>query len=370
MKYYIISGEASGDLHGANLIKALKKEDNQAVFRAWGGDLMKDAGAVLVKHYKDLAFMGFAEVLMNLPTILGNIKFCKNDILDFQPHVVILIDYPGFNLRIAKFLKNQGIKVFYYISPQIWAWHQSRAHNIKKVVDRMFVILPFEKEFYRKFNMEVDYVGHPLIDAIGQKKKKAPEVVRKELGLNEKAIVAIVPGSRKQEILKMLPLMLEMQDYFPQYQFVVAAAPSQDESLYRNLIGSRKIAFVANRTYDLLSISQAAMVTSGTATLETALFKVPEVVCYKGNFISYAIARQLVKVNFISLVNIVMGREIVKELIQADFCIKLLKEELGKLLEDNTYRDKMLANFDELTQRLGGGGASQQTAKKIVEYLK
>lgn len=369
MKYYIISGEASGDLHGSNLIKALKKEDGQAVFRAWGGDLMREAGADLVKHYKDLAFMGFAEVLMNLPTILGNIKFCKNDILEFQPDVVILIDYPGFNLRIAKFLKAKGIKVFYYISPQIWAWHQSRAHNIKKVVDKMFVILPFEQEFYKKFDMQVEYVGHPLLDAIEQRKQKSPEFIRKELGLENKPIVAILPGSRKQEIHKMLPLMMEMQEYFPQYQYTVAAAPSQDRSFYESLIGKRKIAFVANRTYDLLSISKAAMVTSGTATLETALFKVPEVVCYKGNFISYAIARQLVKLNFISLVNIVMGREIVKELIQSDFNKKLLREELGKLLQDQVYRGKMLANFDELRQKLGGGGASTLTAKKMVEYL-
>lgn len=371
MKYYIISGEASGDLHGSNLIKALKKEDASADIRAWGGDLMQKAGANLVKHYRDLAFMGFAEVLMNLGTILSNIKFCKQDILDFQPDVVILIDYPGFNLRIAKFLKSRGIKVFYYISPQIWAWHQSRGHKIKKLVDKMFVILPFEKEFYKRFGMQVDFVGHPLIDAIEDRKNREEFIIRSELGLDEKPIVAVLPGSRKQEIYKMLPLMIEIKDYFADYQFVVAAAPSQERSFYKAIIGERKgIKIIENQTYDLLSVSKAALVTSGTATLETALFKVPEVVCYKGNYLSYSIARQLVKVDFISLVNIIMGKEIVKELIQHDFNHKLLKEELGKLLENSEYRNQMLGNFDLLIEKLGGGGASRTTAKKIVEYLK
>lgn len=370
MRYYIISGEASGDLHGANLIKALKLEDPSAEFRAWGGDLMQNAGAELVKHYRDLAFMGFVEVLLNLRTIFSNIKLCQKDITEYQPDVVILIDYPGFNLRIAKFLKKEKIKVFYYISPQIWAWHQSRGHKIKKLVDRMFVILPFEKEFYKKFEMEVDFVGHPLVDAIEDRTFRNDEELRSELELSDKPIIAILPGSRKQEIFSMLPLMLEMNTHFSEHQFVVAAAPSQDRSFYEGIIGKREgIQIVENRTYDLLSISTAAMVTSGTATLETALFKVPEVVCYKGNFLSYSIARQLVKVDYISLVNIIMGREIVKELIQADFNKKLLKEELGKLLTNSAYRAEMLNNFEQLIEKLGSGGASQTAAKKIVEYL-
>lgn len=371
MKYYIISGEASGDLHGANLIKALKEKDASAEFRVWGGDLMQAAGAKLVKHYKELAFMGFAEVLMNLPTILSNFKFCKKDIKEFAPDVVILIDYPGFNLRMAKHIKMLGIKVFYYISPQIWAWDQKRGYQIKKLVDQMFVILPFEKEFYRKFDMDVDFVGHPLIDAIEQKKQGSKEENLQKLGLDDRPVVAILPGSRKQEISTMLPLMLEMQHEFPKYQYVIAAAPSQEDSFYHNIMGKdSKVKLVKGHTYELLSVAKAAMVTSGTATLETALFKVPEVVCYKGNFLSYQIAKRLVKVEYISLVNLIMGKEIVKELIQKDYNKKLLKEELGKVLEDQTYRDQMLFNFDTLIKKLGGGGASRATANKMLEYLK
>ena len=302
MKYYIIAGEASGDLHGSNLMKELKIKDPQAEFRFWGGDLMQQQGGTLVKHYKDLAFMGFSEVIMNLRTILGNIKICKKDIQEYKPDAVILVDYPGFNLRIAEFVKALGIKVYYYISPQIWAWKTGRVHKIKKFVDKMFVILPFEKEFYAKYDFEVDFVGHPLLDAM----KDLPEInfekFKSDHGLDDRKVIALLPGSRKQEIKKKLPIMLSVEKDFPKYQFVVAGAPSLDLDFYKE-IGDNQIKIVSNKTYDLLRISEAALVTSGTATLETALLNIPEVVCYKGSRISYEIGKRVVKyIKFISLV--------------------------------------------------------------------
>ncbi|MEQ8909874.1 MAG: lipid-A-disaccharide synthase [Vicingaceae bacterium] len=373
MKYYVIAGEASGDLHASNLIKALKKESPDAEFRAWGGDLMQAAGAEIVKHYKDLAFMGFAEVIMNLRTILGNIKVCKQDIEAYQPDAVILVDYPGFNMRIGEFVKSLGIKVYYYISPQIWAWKKNRGFKLKKWVDKMFVILPFEKEFYKQFEMEVEYVGHPLLDAIQNRDRSTErkEQLRKTLKLGPEPIVAILPGSRKQEISKMLPLMLQQTKNFPNYQFVIAVAPSFNASYFEPYLAKYKnVSQIENRTYDLLELSEAAMVTSGTATLETALFEVPEVVCYKGNPISYQIAKRLVNIDYISLVNLIMDREVVKELIQGDLNHKLLKTELGKLLEDGPYRQEMLNTFGTLIDKLGGGGASARTAALIIDDLK
>lgn len=372
MNYYIISGEASGDLHGANLIKAIKKLDKAASFRFWGGDLMAAEAGTPIKHYKELAFMGFIEVIMNLPTILKNISFCKKDIRANRPDAVILIDYPGFNLRIAKAVKGMGIKVFYYISPSIWAWKQSRVHLIKKVVDRMFVILPFEKAFYKKFDVDVDYVGHPLLDAIEKRdnSEERKSALRREMNLDDQNMVLLLPGSRKQEINAMLPIMLEQSKSFPNFQFVIGAAPGLDLSIFDNFIKTYpKVKIVVNRTYDLLQLAHAALVTSGTATLETALFKVPEVVCYKGSFISYQIAKRLVKVKYISLVNLIMDREVVKELIQEDLNEKLLKAELGKLLEDNAYRAEMQANFEKLIDQLGDGGASMRLAQLMVEDL-
>lgn len=343
MKYYIIAGEASGDLHASNLIKELKILDANAQFRCWGGDLMKEQGADLVKHYRELSFMGFTEVIMNLRTILKNIDFCKKDILHYKPDVLILVDYPGFNLRIAEFAKNNGIKVFYYISPQIWAWHQSRVHKIKRVVDRMFVILPFEKEFYKNFNFNVDFVGHPLLDAVADYSNQSNQLILD----SDKPIIALLPGSRKQEIATVLPLMLSMQKYYPDYQFVIAGAPSQINEYYQPFISNADIKVVFNQTYQLLKKAHVALVTSGTATLETALFGVPEVVCYKGGTISFAIAKQLVKVKFISLVNLIMGREIVKELIQSELNESNLKVELDKLLI-NDSRKRILADYTEL----------------------
>ena len=370
MKYYIIAGEASGDLHGSNLMKALYEEDPHAEIRFWGGDLMQKTGGTLVKHYRELAFMGFIEVVFNLKTILNNIKFCKKDILEFRPDVLIFIDYPGFNMRIAKWAKELHYKTHYYISPQIWAWKENRITAIKNDVDKMFVILPFEKSFYEdKHHFPVEFVGHPLIDAIHNQPVFDETVFRKENQLSEKPIIAVLPGSRKQEITKMLSVMLSVVDDFKEYQFVIAGAPSQDFEFYQKFISNKNIQFISNKTYDLLRCSTAALVTSGTATLETALFKVPEVVCYKGSWASYQIAKRIITLKYISLVNLIMDEEVVTELIQDECNTKRIKEELQKLLEPD-YRQKLLNNYDILEQKLGGTGASKKTAKLIVADLK
>lgn len=371
MRYYLIAGEASGDLHGSNLMREIRKLDPAADFRFWGGDLMKAQGGELVKHYRDLAFMGFTEVLMNLRTIFRNLDACKEDILAFKPDVVILIDYPGFNLRIAEFVHEHKFRVFYYISPQVWAWKQSRVHKIKRIVDKMFVILPFEKDFYAKFDYEVTYVGHPLLDAISSNQLSLPgfEVFREANGLHEKPVIALLPGSRRQEIATMLPFMLKVVDSFPLYQFVIGGAPSVPDEFYKEIIGEKKISLLKGQTYALLRNSCAALVTSGTATLETALFGVPEVVCYKGGWISYMIARRLVKVDFISLVNLIMEREVVKELIQDELTVPNLIEELKKILDDKN-RIRINADLDELKKILGGSGASAVAAKEMVSNLK
>ncbi|WP_419869741.1 lipid-A-disaccharide synthase [Chryseobacterium sp. CT-SW4] len=366
MKYYIIAGEASGDLHGSNLMKALKQKDAQAEFRFWGGDLMEKQGGVLVKHYKDLAFMGFLEVAMNLRTILNNIKFCKEDIKNNKPDYLILVDYPGFNLRIAKFAKELGIKVIYYISPQLWAWKEGRVEIIKKYVDEMLVILPFEEDFYKKHGVHSHFVGHPLLDAISELALTDKEDFKKKNGLNEKEIIALLPGSRKQEVEKMLQIMLSVRPYFEQYQFVIAGAPSLPRSFYEKYV-DENVHFVSNKTYDLLRCSKAALVTSGTATLETALLDIPEVVCYRGSKISYAIAKRLVKnINYISLVNLIMDREVVKELIQDDLHTSHLVEELKKVLEGEK-RNEILNDYRLLKQKLGGKGASDKAAEIILK---
>ena len=370
MKYYIIAGEASGDLHGSNLMKELYKKDPNADIRFWGGDLMTAAGGTLVKHYRELAFMGFIEVIFNLKTILGNIKICKKEILNFQPDVLIFIDYPGFNMRIAKWAKVLGMKTHYYISPQIWAWKESRITDIKRDVDKMYVILPFEKKFYEeKHNFPVEFVGHPLIDAIHNNPKIDSALFRKENQLNDKPIIAILPGSRKQEITKMLSVMLSVVHDFPDYQFVIAGAPSQDFSFYKDFITQDNIKFISNKTYDLLSNATAALVTSGTATLETALFKVPEVVCYKGSWASYQIAKRIITLKYISLVNLIMDEEVVTELIQEDCNEKKIKEELLKILNP-IHRNTLLEKYALLEQQLGGIGASAKTAELIVNDLK
>lgn len=375
MKYYIIAGEASGDLHGSNLMKALSAEDKEAEFRVWGGDLMQAQGGQLVKHYRDLAFMGFWEVLKNLRTILGNIKMCKRDVLTYEPDVLILVDYPGFNLRIAKWAKQQGLKVYYYISPQIWAWHSSRVHGIKASVDRMFVILPFERDFYAKYEYEVDFVGHPLMDVIDA--YRAPDQFRTNHQLSDQPIIALLPGSRKQEIERLLNVMLSIVPEFPGYQFVIAGAPGQEGRFYQDVIkkaplsdeAEGRVCFVDNQTYALLQHAEAALVTSGTATLETALFEVPQVVCYKGSPLSYYIARRVVNVDYISLVNLIADREIVTELIQGDCTPKRIQSELSALLE-GAQRQQILEDYQALKTLIGQGGASRKAAKLMVKYAR
>lgn len=368
MKYYIIAGEASGDLHGSNLIKALLKQDVNADIRCWGGDLMQAAGGTLVKHYKDRAFMGFTEVLFNIRKIFGLFKFCKQDIEQYKPDVIIFIDNSGFNLRIASWAKEKGYKTNYYIGPQVWASRAGRVKQIKRDIDAMYVILPFEKEFYKQYNYNVNFVGHPLIDAIADRKQVDEFEFRSQHQLSDKPIIALLPGSRKQEIKKMLTEMLAAVKHFPNYQFVIAGAPSQDYSFYKQFINTTNVGFVNNRTYDLLSVSTAALVTSGTATLETALFKVPQVVCYKAGSISYQIAKRIITLKYISLVNLIMDKEVVTELIQNEMNAKRIKEELTKILDDYE-RTKFFINYYELEKKLGGKGASENAARLIFESL-
>lgn len=370
MKYYIIAGEASGDLHGANLMKALYEKEPSANIRFWGGDLMQNVGGTMVKHYRELAFMGFLEVILNLKTILSNIKICKKDIEAFQPDVLIFIDYPGFNMRIATWAKERNIPTHYYISPQIWAWKENRIKAIKRDVDFMYVILPFEKDFYeKKHDFPVHFVGHPLIDAIANRTEISDHQFRKDNHLDEKPIIALLPGSRKQEISKMLSIMLSVVNDFPDYQFVIAGAPSQEYAFYQTFLNKENVKFIANKTYDLLSHSQAALVTSGTATLETALFNVPEVVCYKGSWASYQIAKRILTLKYISLVNLIRDKEVVKELIQDELNTKNLKIELNKIL-NTEGRAQLLKEYAQLKQDLGGEGASKKTATLIINSLK
>lgn len=368
MKYYIIAGEASGDLHGSNLMKELIKQDSEANIRCWGGDLMQNAGGSLVKHYRDLAFMGFVEVVANLSTILKNLRFCKEDIEQFKPDVLVLIDYPGFNLRIAEWGKQRGYKIVFYISPQVWAWKENRVKKMKQCIDKMLVILPFEKDYYKnKWNWNVEYVGHPLVQVVENAKKN----LENEDRLSDKKIIALLPGSRKQEVTKKLPVMLEVSKDFPDYQFIIAKAPSLTDDFFSQFIDQYpNVSTVSNQTYKLLMQSSAALVTSGTATLETALFDVPEVICYKGNPVSYLIARQLIKVKYICLVNLIMDREVVKELIQDEMNPVMIKEELYRLLNDDVRKKQLQQDYAELRQLLTkGGDASANAARSIVSFL-
>ncbi len=372
MKYYIIAGEASGDLHASNLMSELKKEDSSAQFRCWGGDLMQKQGGELVKHYRDLAFMGFIEVIANLKTILNNIKICKNDIDSYKPDAIILIDYPGFNLRIAEYAHKKGYKVFYYISPQVWAWHQSRVKKMKQVIDHLFVILPFEKDFFMKHQMDVDFVGHPLLDAIENHSIDSLtgfNVFKETDYFNGKPIIALLPGSRKQEIKTSLPVMLSLVKDYPEFKFIIAGVNSQPKELYNEIIGKEPVGIVYNQTYNLLQTAKAALVTSGTATLETALFGVPQVVCYIASPISYAIAKRFVKIKYISLVNLIMDAQIVTELIQKDLNTLKLKEEFEKIINNKEYLENLTNSYEDLKLKLGGKGASAKTAKLITGYL-
>lgn len=376
MKYYIIAGEASGDLHGSNLIAELLQLDKSASVRCWGGNLMEKAGADLVKHYRELSFMGFVEVLKNIGTIFNNLKFCKQDILQFNPDVIVLIDYPGFNLRIAKWAKRQGFKVTYYISPQVWAWNESRVKMMKKYIDKMLVILPFEKEFFKnRWNWEVEYVGHPLVEVIERFKvqgtKHKQEDQSSAVRHPSSNIVALLPGSRKQEIAKKLPVMLEVSKFFPDHQFIVAKAPGQEDAFYDQFTAAYKnVSSVSNATYNLLYSAKAALVTSGTATLETALFNVPEVVCYKGSTVSYLIAKYLSSIKYISLVNLIMDKMVVKELIQDEFNVHNLKKELSEILFNDERKKNLQDDYIALRKKLEfEGNASANAANIIYNFI-
>ncbi len=365
MRYYLIAGEASGDLHGSNLIKALHEQDAHAEMRCWGGDRMQAAGATLVKHYRDLAFMGFVEVIAHLRTIMRNIDFCKKDILAFRPDVLVLIDYPGFNMRIAEWAKKQGIRIVYYISPQVWAWKENRVKKIKRDVDKMLVILPFEVDFYKKWDYQVTYVGHPLVEVVSNEKNNVPVVP-----VSDKPIIAILPGSRAQEIKVKLPIMLTMVKHFPDYCFVVAQASAQPDSLYKEIIGDAPVKLVKDQTYNLLKQARAGLITSGTATLETALFGLPQVVCYKGNAVSFWLATKLVSVKYISLVNLIMDKPVVTELIQNDLTEANLKLALTRLLQDEAYKKALKQDYDTLWQKLGSKKASALAAAEVISVAK
>ena len=371
MKYYIIAGEASGDLHASNLVAEIKKKDKKAEFRGCGGDLMKAQGVELLKHYRTMAYMGFVEVAVNLRKVLGNIAQCKKDIVAYHPDVVILVDYPGFNLRIADFAHENGLKVVYYISPQIWAWKRRRVHKIKKSVDKMLVILPFEEEFYRRYGVDVTFVGNPLLDELAKVGTGNRSIFLRRNSLGERReIIALLPGSRRQEVKRTLPVMIKVASHFPDYQFVIAGISSLDKSLYKDIMGQSDVFFVENQTYELLQNSSAALVTSGTATLETALFSIPEVVCYKATGFSYRLAKWMIKVKFISLVNLIMDREVVKELIQGDMNEDNLVKELDQLLHNGKRQRKLLEDYEELKDKLGNVGASEKAAGIICESVR
>ncbi len=371
MKYYVIAGEASGDLHASNLIQEIKEIDATAEFRGWGGDLMISKNVTIVKHIKELAFLGITEVIANIRTIKRNFKFCEQDIISYSPDVLILVDYPGFNLRIAKFAKLKGFKIFYYISPTVWAWHQSRVETVRKYIDKMFAILPFEKEFYKKFNIDIEFAGHPLLDAIANEEKNIPafEEFCNQNNLSHKPIIAILPGSRKQEIKKKLPLMLEVVTYFNDYQFVIAGAPAISIDFYNQYMNNQKTPIVFGKTYQLLRNSNSAIVTSGTATLETALFNIPQVVCYKTSPLTFIIAKLFVHIKHISLVNIILNKESISELIQGKLTIENLKNELT-LITTGPKREQILSDYDSLVKLIGEKGASKRIAKIMVESLK
>ncbi len=370
MKYYIIAGEPSGDLHASNLMKALKQKDTHAEFRFWGGDLMSEQGGTLIKHYRDLAYMGFLEVVLHLKTILGNMAFCKKDVVSWNPDMLILVDYPGFNLRIAEYAHKKGIKTVYYISPKVWAWKKGRVKTIKKVVDKMLVIFPFEKSFYQKYGLQVEYVGNPLLDAIKDEEHLSKESFYKQFGLSQKPIIALLPGSRKQEVSRILSVMLQVVPLFKEYQFVIAGVPSLGEEFYNKYLSDESVSVIFNETHQIVHHADAALVTSGTATLETALLETPQVVCYAGGYVSYQIARRVITVKYISLVNLIMDKPVVTELIQNNLNVSKLSHELDLILNNKNYRQQQLDNYSRLRKVLGGNGASAKAAEAITKMLK
>lgn len=372
MRYFIIAGEPSGDLHGSNLVRGIISADPKAHIFCWGGELMQAAGGTILMHYRKLAFMGFVAILLNIRTIAKNISLCKKQISEHNPDVVILIDYPGFNLRIAKFVKSLGIKVFYYISPKIWAWKESRIEKIKSYIDRMYIIFPFEVDFYRKHNVEVEYHGNPLVDEIERKKLafSSQADLRKSIDIDDRPVIAMLAGSRSHEVKHILPEMVKVVKYFPEYQFVLAGVRNLPDSLYMKIIGNNPIKLVSDKTYEILYLADAALVTSGTATLETALIGTPQVVCYKADFFSILIAWIVVKVKYISLVNLIMEDEVIKELIQYDLKENNLLKELRSIVHGGDRRQQILSDYESLKGKLGPAGASVRIASDMVNSLK
>ncbi|WP_139920303.1 lipid-A-disaccharide synthase [Hymenobacter sp. DG01] len=368
MKYYLIAGERSGDFHAANLMRELRQQDPQAEFRCWGGDMMQEAGGELVHHYQEMAIMGFWEAATSILKFRGYLKECQRDLLAYQPDVVILVDYAGFNMRIAKFAKANGLKVFYYISPKIWAWNQGRVHKVKALVDKMFVILPFEEEFYQRFDYKVDYIGNPTADAVAEHRKSDDFYERNNLD-PLRPIIAVLPGSRKQEIEEMLYEMVAILPPFLDYQFIVAGVDNLDRNYYANF-ERNNVRILFDQTYDLLAHATAALVTSGTATLETALFDVPQVVCYRTSAVSYSIGKAVIKVPHISLVNLIAGKEVVKELIQGDFNARNLVTELKKITADEEFIAQQKAGYAQIREKLGQQRAAEKAARLMVGYLK
>lgn len=371
MKYFIIAGEQSGDLHGSNLARSIADTDKNSEIFCWGGDLMVAAGAKLLVHYRKMAFMGFAEVLKNLGSIKRNLSLCKQQILDLKPDVVIFIDYPGFNLRIAEFARKAGFRTFYYISPKFWAWNEGRVRKVKKNVDRMFIIFPFEVDFYRKHNINVEYYGNPLVDETEKKIASFPpksEIFR-SLGMDEKPVIALLAGSRRHEIEKILPQMIKVVRHFPEYRFILAGVRNIPEEIYRRIIGNEPVILVKDRTYEILHISQASLVTSGTATLEAALLGVPQVVCYKSDLFTILIAWAVVRVKYISLVNLIMNSEVIRELVQYDLNKKNLLRELSAILPGGKNHDKIIIGYEALKKKLGPAGASGRIASEMISEL-
>lgn len=371
MRYFIIAGEQSGDLHGSNLVKGLKENDALAEVFCWGGDLLKAAGAQVLKHYSELAFMGFTAVVRNLAAISKNIKLCKNQISEIKPDVVVFIDYPGFNLRIAKWARKEGFRTFYYISPKLWAWNEGRIVKIKKFIDRMFIIFPFEVAFYRKHGITVEYLGNPLVDETERRVSLFPsvDIIRGNIGIDDKPVIALLAGSRKHEIELILPQMMKMVRYFPDHQFILAGVKNIPDELYNQILGNSQVKLVRELTYEILHIADAALVTSGTATLEAALLGAPQVVCYKGDFFSMLIASMVIKVKYISLVNLIMESEVVRELIQYDLNEKNLLKELKAVLKGGERREKMLSEYQTLKDIIGPSGASGRVAGEMVKEL-
>lgn len=372
MKYFIIAGEQSGDLHGSNLIRELKVADSNAEILCWGGDLMEAAGATLLVHYKKMAFMGFVSVLKNLGKISKNLDLCKKQITDYNPDVLIFIDYPGFNLRIAEFAKKAGFRTFYYISPKLWAWNEGRVKRVKKYIDRMYIIFPFEVDFYKKHNVAVEYYGNPLVDETVKRISSYPSKgeMCKVLGSDDKPVIALLAGSRKHEIDLVLPQMLKVVKDLPEYQFILAGVKNIPDEFYNKILGEHPVLLIKEKTYEILYCAEAALVTSGTATLEAALHGAPQVVCYKGDFVSMIIAWMVIKVKYISLVNLILENEVVKELIQYDLTKENILKELKGILPGGDKREKLLSDYEELKKKLGPEGASGRIAREMVAELK